>query len=130
MMLDITSLNRRDIVNIKISYEYGELLEEFYEDMAEGLLTKEDSVQILRGETRFTNVPTREELFIYTPIIDWYYDENTMNDFIANYSNGDDGEEDELTQEEVSRYLEDKPNLVTISVAELLEELNRMNEIF
>ena len=58
----------------KISYDYTELINEIKEEIEEGLLKMNDIIQVLRGD-RLNN--------LYTPIIDYYYnDERVQQDII------------------------------------------------
>lgn len=128
------------MVKIKISYDYEELLYEINEEIEDGVLSLEDEIQILRGEGlsnkelehrlewfRSQGVvnPVLEE---YHPIIDWYYDDNSMNEIFEIEPDYDEEEIKEAEEIKVS-YLKDKPFLITKKVKEVLEEMKEKNKI-
>lgn len=128
------------MVKIKISYDYEELLNEINEEIEDGVLFLEDEIQILRGEClsnkelehrlkwfRSQGVvnPVLEE---YRPIIDWYYDNNSMNELFKIEPDYDEEEIKEVEEIKAS-YLKDKPFLITKKVKEVLEEMKEKNKI-
>ena len=109
--------NKKKKKNIK--YNYTDLISEITEDIENGTLSLKDKIQILRGN----RLSKRRER--YSPIICWYYDENTMNKIfeieIDNETSND------LKEMNKSVYLEDKPLLKTVTVKKALEEMNERN---
>lgn len=57
---------------MKISYDYGEFLQEFKEEIEDNILDKESYIWIIRAEN-----PVYAD---YYPIIDWYYLDDLKND--------------------------------------------------
>jgi hypothetical protein len=95
---------------MKISYDYTEFLQEFTDELDEGVLTLEDEVLILRGE------PLPDG---YKPVIDWYYDENRQFAMFA--------EEDEDGGRR--QFAEDFDKLEPVNVRDLLHEMRQRNAI-
>ena len=109
--------NKKKKKNIK--YNYTDLISEITEDIENGTLSLKDKIQILRGN-RLSKGRER-----YSPIICWYYDENTMDKIfeieIDNETSND------LKEMNKSVYLEDKPLLKTVTVKKALDEMNERN---
>lgn len=109
--------NKKKKKNIK--YNYTDLISEITEDIENGTLSLKDKIQILRGN-RLSKGRER-----YSPIICWYYNENTMDKIfeieIDNETSND------LKEMNKSVYLEDKPLLKTVTVKKALEEMNERN---
>lgn len=57
-------------MNMNYSYDYEELLNEIKGDLAEELIRLSSYIKIVRGET----------VSGYRPIIDYYYDDNEVNE--------------------------------------------------
>ena len=109
--------NKKKKKNIK--YNYTDLISEITEDIENGTLSLKDKIQILRGN-RLSKGRER-----YSPIICWYYDENTMNKiFEIEINNETSNYFKEINK---SVYLEDKPLLKTVTVKKALEEMNERN---
>lgn len=102
----------------KLSYDYSEMMEGIKEDIAEGILKLEDTIQILRGDIREG----------YAPIIDWYYEhEKTLADITPNEW---DDEKDIIMKRKIARrYEEELPKLTTSTVLDVLTEMEKMNKI-
>lgn len=116
----------------KPKIDYKELLEEINFEVSEGVLTPNDSIQILRGsEPVFEN---------YCEIIDWYYDDFTMNEeistpleemYLPEEFSKKEWDEMKLEQEELKKqYLEDKPNLIEMKVKDVLTEMKQIQKLF
>lgn len=109
--------NKKKKKNIK--YNYTDLISEITEDIENGTLSLKDKIQILRGN-RLSKGRER-----YSPIICWYYNENTMDKIfeieIDNETSND------LKEMNKSVYLEDKPLLKTVTVKKALDEMNERN---
>ena len=103
---------------MKISYDYHELIKELKGEVNEGILTLNDEIQILRGTPRNK----------YQPIIDWYYNHNRMIKILTPdiYNSTEDNAHLKILKKQ---YKTDKPNLISITVAEALEEMKRLNKI-
>lgn len=95
---------------MKISYDYEELIQELKEELEDGILTLESTIQVLRSE---------QPLFDYYPIKDWYYEHEMM---VSDYQS-------ELSKEEYRLYLIDRPSLIALTVREVLEEMIEKNSI-
>lgn len=106
-------------MDYKISYDYSELLQEFQEELEDGILKKDDIIQVLRGD-RLEN--------LYTPIIDWYYsDKKVREDFEIDCT--DNAKDILLKKEYKEQYLKDKPHLENSTVYAVLVEMEEMNKI-
>ncbi len=110
-----------------IRYVYNEFITEIYKDIKNEALSYEDYIQILRGPTRSATVPNRTEVFFYAPIVNWYYDTQTMEEIIMGIEHSD--YDERIDSIELERYLRDKNRLETITVRDFLEEIKRMNKI-
>lgn len=55
---------------MSLKEEYQELIDELKDEMGDGLLNKNSVIQVLRDE--------KADQFGYFPIIDWYYNKQTM----------------------------------------------------
>lgn len=116
---------------MNISYDYSDLIRELNEEIAENTLKPEDTIQILRGEnigpvTLFGEI----KIIAYKPIIDWYFDEPTMDDLLAPepaYLQHDGIEEERLKM--MDDYKKDAPSLQPITVKECLAEMESMSRI-
>lgn len=109
--------NKKKKKNIK--YNYTDLISEINEDVKNGALSLKDKIQILRGK-RLSKGRER-----YSPIICWYYDENTMDKIFE--VEIDDEISNDLKEMNKSIYLEDKPFLKTVTVKKVLEEMKERN---
>ncbi len=114
---------------VKINYK--ELINEINGEVSEGVLLPNDTIQILRGD-----VPVFEN---YCEIIDWYYDEYTMDEEI-NTSLEDmylpeefsevEWQEMKADQEKMkAQYLEDKSKLVAMKVKDVLTEMKQIQKL-
>lgn len=92
-------------------YNYEEFLSEFFDELANGSLTLENIVQVLRSD-----IPTINGYF---PIIDWYYDKDTMElDFAY------DARELNLIDESVkNNYYNELPLLENIRLKDCIQEM-------
>lgn len=106
---------------MKISYDYSILIREIQEELEEGVLSESDSVQILRA-------PDPLQGLGYRPIVDWYYDVNTMRE-MASPEFMDDEEDDKERKGMVLNYFRDFEHLETIGVSDLLAEMEEWNQI-
>ncbi len=106
---------------MKISYDYTILIREIREELEEGILSLSDSVQILRAPDPLPGIG-------YYPIIDWYYDVNTMREMVSPEFI-DDEEDDEERKEMVRNYFRDYEHLELIGVSDLLAEMEEWNRI-
>lgn len=112
--------------------EYKELINEITEEVTEGIITMEDSIQILRDkEPVFEN---------YCAILDWYYDEYTMNEDLntplEEMYMEEEFDKEEWTQmkadqvELKAQYEKDQADLVTIKVKDALTEMKQIQKLF
>jgi len=112
--------------------DYKELLSEIEEEVKEGILTLGDTIQILRDKT-----PAVEN---YCPIIDWYYDDFAMNEelstpleemYLPEEFTKEEWAEMEKEQAELKKqYEEDKPDLLSVKVKDVLTEMKQMQKLF
>jgi hypothetical protein len=106
-------------MSYKISYDYSEMIQEFKEDLEDGILKKDDIIQVLRGNKIYD---------LYSPVIDWYYSDKKVNEDLK--IDITDTEQDILFKQEYKKqYLKDKPNLNQTTVAAILIEMEDMNKI-
>ncbi len=97
---------------MSIEFDYTEMIEELLEDLNEGILQSDETVQVLRYEEALPDG--------YLPILDIYYDDEIMTELF----NVEEGDEDyETILEEKELYLQDKPHLETCQVSDILEEM-------
>lgn len=109
--------NKKKKKNIK--YNYSDLINEITKDIENGILSLKDKIQILRGN-RLSKGRER-----YSPIICWYYDENTMDKIFEIEINNETS--NYFKEMNKSVYLEDKPLLKVVTVKKALEEMNERN---
>jgi hypothetical protein len=105
---------------MNVFYEYQTMLNEFKEDIAEGILAPADTIQILRS-----NKPVDDG---YRPIIDWYYNDDVMTEdsYIDIF---DDELEIQEKKHTAQQYKKDKPYLENVTVAKCLAEIkSRLRE--
>lgn len=96
------------------SYDYEEFILELKEELEDGALTLDDTICILRSDEPIQGTD-------YFPIIDWYYNEETMENMKEN-----------LLEENPSTwkaYEEDKPKLTSILVSELYIEMKEIDRV-
>ena len=116
---------------MQISYDYSELIQELTEDIDDKILTENDTIQILRGKNigpvTHYGVP---KIIAYKPIIDWYYDQDTMASIMA------EDPTDMLRDDDVvdcgkiqSDYEKNAPLLEDITVKDCLFEMKSMSGI-
>ncbi len=103
---------------MRISYDYDEFIQEIHEELADGVLALDDEIQILRGPS----------IGGYSPIVDWYYDHETMtSDYIDEHI---DPSGDLLKVDAAWRqYNDDRPHLETMKVSDVLAEMMDRNRI-
>ena len=106
---------------MKISFDHSILICEIQEELEEGVLSESDFVQIMRA-------PDPLQVLGYRPIVDWYYDANTMRE-MASPEFMDDEEDDEDRKEMVRDYFRDFKHLKTICVSDLLAEMEEWNRV-
>lgn len=106
---------------MKISFDYSILIREIQEELEDGVLSESDFVQILRAPEPLQRIEHR-------PIVDWYYDVNTMRE-MASPEFMDDEEDDEERKEMVQNYFRDFEHVETICVSGLLAEMEEWNRI-
>lgn len=85
---------------MKISYDYSEFIEEIQEELETAVLSTNENIWIVRADD-----PIHES---YRPIIDWYYLEDLK---------------DKASEEA------DKFKVVKVNVGEILEEMERINDV-
>lgn len=115
---------------MKINYK--ELIDEINDEVKEGVLVPEDTIQILRDKT-----PVFEN---YCPVIDWYYDEFIMNEeintpleemYLPEEFTPDEWAQMKADNEELKKQYEaDKESLVTVKVKDILTEMKQMQKLF
>lgn len=93
----------------KISYDYSDLISELSEELSDGILSIDDTIQILRSDEEITRY--------YRPVIDWYYSDDRMAECLN------------LDTFNRRQYEQDKPKLISVSVKDCLSELNKWNEL-
>lgn len=94
--------------------QYKEFLEELRVELNDGTLSKLDDIKVLRAE---------EAVNGYKAIIDWYYDDITMESLLM--PNEEDSEEDKKELLEVKeQYLNDKPKLETMKIDDCVDEMD------
>lgn len=112
--------------------DYKDLIDEINFEVSEGVLLPGDTIQILRDTRPLTDN--------YCVIIDWYYDDYTMNEelntpleemYLPEEFTSD--EWDDMKKEHAklkAQYLEDKPRLQSIKVKDVLTEMKQMQKLF
>lgn len=93
------------MVKFKLSYDYEDLIKELNEELRDGILQPDSFIQILRNDKGF--------------IVDWNYDEQHMEWL-----------KDELPKKIWKQYEKDKPNLESVRLKDVLEEMVEVNSIF
>lgn len=93
----------------KISYDYSDLISELSEELSDGILSIDDTIQILRSDEEITRY--------YRPVIDWYYSDEKMAECL------------DLDRSNRRQYEQDKPKLISVSVKDCLSELSKWNEL-
>ena len=88
----------------KISYDYTGLISELNEELRDGILSLDDTIQILRADKEITRY--------YRPVIDWYSSDERMVNHLDKV-----------------QYEQDKPKLISISVKDCLNEMEQWNAI-
>lgn len=96
-------------MDLSLSYDYTEFLKELYEEIEDGILTKEDTIQILRNE---------KSLAGYHPIIDWYYNHEMMLKVLPQLP--------EATKED---YEKNRSALTEITVENCVREMYAVNKL-
>lgn len=110
------------------SYDYSKILAEIKEDIAEGILSMNDSINVVRGDKIIGD---------YRPIIDYYYTDfadTIMQPLEEIYSKEDytPAEWNKLvkeTEESINQYEKDKNSLELISVSRAISEMEELNGI-
>ncbi len=110
---------------------YKDLIDEINSEVAEGVLTSGDTIQVLRDEK-----PVYES---YCAIIDWYYDEFAMEEefetpieemYMVDEFTKDEWDLMVQEQEEFKKQYEaDKPKLVNMKVKDVLTEMKQMQKL-
>lgn len=94
--------------------QYKEFLEELREELKDGTLSNLDQIKVLRSS---------EAVDGYKAIVDWYYDDATMNSLLE--ADELDSEEDKKELIEVKeQYLNDLPNLISITIDACIDEMD------
>lgn len=115
----------------KIKFSYKDLMNEINDEVTEGVLTPNDTIQVLRGEK-----PVFET---YCPIIDWYYDAFTMKEemetpieemYMAEEFTKEEWDEMVKEQEEFKKQYEiDQPKLTEMKVKDVLTEMKQIQKL-
>lgn len=115
---------------MKISY--NGLIKEINSEVEEGVLSPNDTIQILRDET-----PAFENYF---KVIDWYYDDFIMQEeldtpleemYLPEEFSDEEWKDMKKEQEELKvQYFEDKPKLTSVKVKDILTEMKQMQKLF
>lgn len=110
---------------------YKDLIQEISEEVEEGTLLAGDTIQVLRQDN-----PVFQE---YCPIVDWYYDEFTMNEeletpieemYMEEEFSKEEWKQMVKEQEEFKKqYAEDKEKLVSMKVKDVLTEMKQMQKL-
>lgn len=93
----------------KTSYDYSDLISELSEELSDGILSLDDTIQILRSDEEITRY--------YRPVIDWYYSDDRMAECL------------DLDGSNRRQYEQDKLKLISVSVKDCLSELSKWNEL-
>ena len=105
------------INNINYSYDYDELLCDLENELETSDLHKTSYIQILRSE---------EPVFgDYKPIIDYYYEDEIMQDILT-IDADDDIDEIEYIIKQKDLYLKDKPTLELMLVSDVIDEMRKI----
>lgn len=99
---------------MKKQFDYQELIDEIKEDIGFDILTSTSNIQVLRHEDSDENG--------YHEILDWYYNNETMN-LELTFEKGESKEDADEKEFIRAQYLLDKPNLEEISVEACLAEM-------
>lgn len=103
---------------MKIVYDYHDLLYELHTDLRCDYLTTDSTIQVLRGDP----LPGSG----YRPIIDWYYDHETMKEDCRILP--DDTKIERKSKEMLwADYAHHLPDLQPLSLELVLQELNENN---
>lgn len=89
---------------MRISYDYQEMIQELKEEINDGILSPTDDIQILRSSKTIGDN--------YKPIIDWYYDDNTMVE-ISETDLFDSEQDIKQMRQMYQEYIKNKPFLKT-----------------
>lgn len=112
--------------------DYRDILDELNSEIEEGVLSLEDTIQILRGSE-----PVVES---YHAIVEWYYDSYLMDEevntpveemYLPEEFSADEWKqmkEDHAALK--AQYEKDKPNLIEIKVKDALTEMKQMQKLF
>lgn len=114
-----------------MNINYKELIAEINDEVTEGILALEDTLQVVREKT-----PVYEN---YCAVIDWYYDDFTMNEELNTPLEEmylpEEFTEEEWTQMKADRqalkeqYEADRSSLQTMKVKEILTEMKQMQKL-
>jgi len=110
---------------------YKEFISEINEEVTEGIISQNDTIQILRD--------SKPVFDTYCPIIEWYYEDYVMNEEI-NTPLEEIYLPEEFTEEEwiqmqaeqaemKKQYEEDKDKLIQIKVKDVLTEMKQMQKL-
>lgn len=99
---------------MKTDYDYQELIDELKDEVGVGILKKSDVIQVLRAD--------KAEKYGYFPIIDWYYNKETM---IIELSEDSSDTKEEIKEKAMikKQYIEDQPILKEMTVEACLSEM-------
>ena len=89
----------------KISYDYADLISELNEELRDGILSLDDTIQILRSDEEITRY--------YRPVVDWYYSDEKMAECL------------DLDSSNRRQYEQDKLKLINVSVRDCHYEIGR-----
>lgn len=102
---------------MKLSYDYTEFLQEMKEEIEDGMVTLESVLRVRRADE-----PIDKEG--YRPIIDWYYDEETMKGLLEECEN-------EQEKRMCLGYLpKEDYKLEYITVKDMIIEMDKWNRLF
>jgi len=97
-----------------MEYDYQELIDELKEEISDGLLKKSSVIQVLRADQPEKNG--------YVPIIDWFYNKQTMEIELAPDKTDT---KDEILEKKMIReqYKQDEPLLKDMTLEACLAEM-------
>lgn len=105
---------------MKNTYDYNDLIDEIKEEIEDLILTKEDTLQVLRA--------SKPILDDYYPIIDWYYSHNLLMEELT--VEPDDSKKEIATKKQIrDHYTNDQPNLSPMKVSAVLSEIEGRNKL-
>jgi len=121
---------------MKLSYDYSELLKELRDELADGTLTLQSDILVLRGSpissrliSEFKEIAdARGENVEYRPIVDWYYDDLQIEKVFAKdpFDSNKEIKEKILMREQFSK---DRPNMKIAKVRDVIAEMEEWGRI-